>query len=264
MNRAARKRATRLRDDALSQHDRLEGEDLQSVSNRLDLAQYAATLEHLMGGAEATELASRLAREVLVQTEYISRDWAPRFISGGAASKIDCREGCAWCCHKPMQVSVLDAIAVANFLKSRGMAEEYLPILREHCREKLEPLGNQRRLLKTSYEPCPFLSKERTCSVYESRPVVCRAFHSLDSSACESKVQQQNADREVPLYSALFGFVGLAQEGARRAVRELGLDERPVLLAIAVKMLLEDFESVVSRWLAGENVFEPAAVLSDG
>lgn len=261
MNRATRKRAVRLRDNALKEHDRLGGDDLQSVSNRLDLKQYVAALEQLMAGGEAAECAARLARDVMVQTEYISRDWAPRFIAQADANKIACRRGCAWCCYEPLQVSVLDAVAVAQFLRSRGRADETLPRLRQHCDENLSPLGNRRQALKSSFEPCPFLAEDQLCSVYEARPVICRAFHSTDVVACERNVREQSANRGVPLYSPLFGFVGLAQEGARRAVREMGLDDRPMVLAIAVALLLEDFDGVVTAWLAGENVFDPAAVV---
>ena len=62
------------------------------------------------------------------------------------------------------------------------------------------------------------------------------------------------------MYTGLFGFRGIRLSGARQALSELGMDDRPVVLAKAVKLLLDDFDSVTESWLQGGDSFETAAV----
>ncbi len=261
MNRASRKRAKRLAETAQKELTKVEGSDLKAVSNRLDLAHYKETLEQLLQGGEASAVVPRTATQMHRQTEENTHETAPRYISRQALDGIDCRQGCAWCCHEPLQVSILDAIAVAHYLRNQGRADEVRTTLEQHIEDKLGHYSLHYQELKRSFDPCPFLNDDNLCSVYEARPVICRAFHSTDVTVCEKNVREKSASRSVPMYSPYFGFIGLAQEGARRAVRDLGLDDRPVVLAIAVKLLLSDFEGLVSGWLDGERVFDEAAVI---
>jgi hypothetical protein len=63
------------------------------------------------------------------------------------------------------------------------------------------------------------------------------------------------------MYANLFGFMGMRLSGARQALMDMGIDDRPVVLATAVYILLQDFDGVVERWLDGEAVFDRAAVI---
>lgn len=261
VKRATRKRASKLRAKALKSLPKIKGEDLAAISNRVSLEQYAKTLAHFESAPTSSlgELACHLVQEVLADTETLVSEQVPRFVSSEKQKEIDCGSGCAWCCHEPLQMSILDAISVASHLLNTGSSGERLE---QYCRD-LAPFDNQRHKLKESFEPCPFLDKDKRCQVYEARPVICRAFHSTDVSACQKIVESRAEDRSTPMYTRLFGFVGLRLSGARKAVKDLGLDDRPVILALAVQLLLEDFEGTLEQWLEGEPVFETAVVSVD-
>jgi Fe-S-cluster containining protein len=257
VKRAIRKRAGKLRDKAAKSLGKLRGEDLQAVSNRQSQEQYIATLDHFVEAKDQSlpELAARLAVELVQETERLEQELVPQFIRQDQLAEIKCGAGCAWCCHEPLQVSILDAVSVAHHIR-QGEEEFALEAYLEH----LEPTENRRELLKESFEPCPFLGEDQRCRVYHARPVICRAFHSRDAEHCESLVREEAEQREVPMYTGLFGFRGLRLSGARKALRDLGFDDRPVVLAHAVKLLLDDFEGTTEAWLQGDDVFEPAVV----
>jgi Fe-S-cluster containining protein len=259
MKRAIRKRAGKLRSKALESLAKLQGGDLQTVSNRISLEQYCHTLArfedptHDSLGQLAQEIAANLMHETANQSDQLEAN----YVSEPKQREIDCGAGCAWCCHEPLQVSVVDAISVASFLlqdstHDRSHLESYV--------NNIDVYQNRRAGLKESFAPCPFLSDDKRCQVYEARPVICRAFHSTDVFTCRTVVEQRAEDRSVPMFTALFGFRGLRLSGTRKALREMGLDDRPVVLATAVKLLMDDFDSVVEQWFRGEPVFDLAAV----
>lgn len=263
MKRAVRKRAEKLRSKALKSLAKLKGEDLQSFSTRLSQSQYCEVLEHFENPTHDTlsELARELARSVMIATDQTASVEVPRFISEENLNKIECRAGCSWCCRQPLQVSVFAAIAVAAYLLDNGMDQTYLPKLEAYV-DLLEPFNNEHEKLRECFEPCPFLGDDDRCQVYQARPVVCRAFHSTDKACCERIVQDRTDVREVPMFSRLFGFIGMRLGGARQALKDMGIDDRPVVLGTAVKLLLDDFDGVVEDWLSGGDAFDQAAIQS--
>lgn len=258
LRRVLRKRASKLSKKAAQSLSKIKGDDLKAVSNRASLEQYVETLAPFAEPQQMSpaELARSLAADVVGSTEQLESEQIPRFIQADDLADIDCGSGCAWCCHEPLQVSILDAISVACYLLDNPNSDIEL----EKYLESLEPYGNERAKLKESFQPCPFLDDSHRCRVYQARPVICRAFHSRDVGRCRSIIEDQNEEREVPMYTGLFGFRGLRLSGARKALKDLGLDDRPVVLARAVKLLLADFEGVTQEWLEGEEAFEPAIV----
>lgn len=251
MNRATRKRVERNLAAARKEFDRLGGNDLTTVSRRLELGQYVETLELLDQGPAA------LAEAVLRATERVVELEASAFLKPADRDRVDCRAGCAWCCHQPLQVSPLDAVAMTHHLLPTLDRDR----LQAYTQDLSARLPFQREKLKTCFAPCPFLDTETSlCTAYESRPVVCRAFHSTSVEHCRAIHDEQRPVRTVPMFELLMGFVGLPLEGAHRALGELGVDLRPVVLGVAVALLAEDFEGLTRAWLAGERVFEPAVV----
>lgn len=261
MNRALRKRAKRLYEKSQKSLSKLDQMDLQTVSNRMSTEQYCQTLSLFQNQSfdDPSELGCRLAADLMDETESLEKNHVPNFIPPERKNEINCCEGCAWCCHEPLQVSILDAISVARNILDSDRDDELLPKLEEY-QSSIAHLGQTRERLKESFEPCPFLSDYNKCTVYEARPVICRAFHSTDVGRCEAIIDNTSENRDVPMFTPLFGFRGLRLSGARRALKDLGLDDRPVVLARAVKILLEDFDTTVEAWLDGEPVFEDATV----
>ena len=243
MNRAFRKRLQRLADSppAVSR-----ASQLQTTVDTLYAQQYLRTLTILQtlspdnAGEVATQL-SRAVHQAAGEAQQTAADLYPQ-----ARQQMQCQSGCAWCCFEQLQVHILDAVAVAAGL--------------DHPFEyQLETRYSHQ--IKRLFRPCPFLSEEKTCSVYENRPLPCRAHHSVDLDRCRQAVENQDPERQVPMHIRYYSFTGLPQEATLKVFEELGIDHRPVVLGLAVAALKRDFAGVTADWLSGGAAFEECTVL---
>lgn len=75
---------------------------------------------------------------------------------------VPCKKGCSFCCYIPVSISGLE---VEYIKKSENIKPSKIPIV-----------GN------FDGKPCPFL-KKGTCSIYKSRPFVCRMHVILDETS---------------------------------------------------------------------------------
>jgi Fe-S-cluster containining protein len=77
---------------------------------------------------------------------------------------IQCRAGCSDCCHQTFRVSQLE-----GELLREGLAKAPPPI-RADIEERARTWSPDAR------EPCPVLSEEGRCRLYEHRPRICRKY----------------------------------------------------------------------------------------
>lgn len=245
MNRAFRKRIQRLLESRPPV--KRGGDPRQDAVDALWDRQYRRTLELLNEATpeRAPEIAIALSHslhEAAEEATRVAQEWHPNSREG-----VQCKAGCNWCCHEPLQVSILDAIGVAAVDLSTPLDYRLDMPLERHS-------------LKQTFLACPMLV-DGMCSVYASRPVICRAYHSLNVQRCQEIVQAQIPGRQVPMHLELYGFAGLPQEGALQALAEVGIDRRPVVLGLAVRELRDNFEAMTRDWLTGGNAFDRVAVL---
>lgn len=71
-----------------------------------------------------------------------------------------CSKGCSHCCSIDVYITSLEAAYIAENIGIT--ADSTSPYSKNH------------------FSPCPFLSKEKSCSIYKFRPFNCRTFHTLD------------------------------------------------------------------------------------
>lgn len=104
-----------------------------------------------------------------------------------------CRAGCAWCCSEPVYAGRQEAQLIVRAIGKMPPEErvriteaiqawvkrfEASPLIREK-----EPHVSPYRALKL---PCPLLSADNQCTVYEDRPMGCRSHIArADSRLCE-------------------------------------------------------------------------------
>lgn len=241
MNRAFRKRLQRL----LESPPAIEKGGLQETVDTLYSEQYVRSLTILqdLHPENAGQVATRLAQSVHGASEE-ARQAAARLYPQ-APRDMQCRSGCSWCCYEQLQVHILDAVAIAAQLEQ--------PLVYDlQIRQSDE--------IKRVFRPCPFLGPAQTCTVYEHRPLPCRAHHSVDVNRCREAVENEDPERQVPMHIRTYSFTGLPQEATLQVLEELGIDRRPVLLGAAVAALTADFEGMIRDWLSGGNAFEACVV----
>ncbi len=122
---------------------------------------------------------------------------------------VACSKGCVYCCYGvTLWLKRPEALVLVEYLNGLSLKErkrvakklkEYERIYRQEAQkvgydppsplpetalntEKLGLIGG----LGMNDVPCPFLSEDRTCAVYEARPDMCRLMLFRDSEVCRA------------------------------------------------------------------------------
>lgn len=90
--------------------------------------------------------------------EFADKIWARHY-----GDMVVCKRGCSHCCHVNVNLTTYEAEYIA--VNAKLEAPDLSP-------SKKGDYTNQ---------PCPFL-KDNECSIYEFRPMACRAFGTIDSA----------------------------------------------------------------------------------
>lgn len=147
----------------------------EALGRASDAAELARAFEARLAGTRGLRRALAawsLARDTLEGT------MAARQVEPGA-----CRAGCAWCCHLRVEVRFADAAHLARRARADPRLEARVRATVARV-EHLDPVARLRAAI-----PCAFLElKTGACSVYEDRPLACRAYRSRDAGWCQSLV----------------------------------------------------------------------------
>lgn len=93
-------------------------------------------------------------------------------VSGGP---VTCTPGCAWCCHHPVSISILEGITIYRWLVKQG---KWSLKLKDELKKsadmqfELTPEVWLKALI-----PCPLLGLDNKCTAYSTRPLICRAYY---------------------------------------------------------------------------------------
>ncbi len=170
-----------------------------------------------------------------------------------ARSKPACKAGCYYCCHIPVSLSALEAIALARYLK-KTLAPEDLSTMRAKIKEHLawsERLTWDEHV--SGKRICALLSAEGRCSVHAMRPMSCRWTNSFSAKQCEDAINKtSDGNIEADLQALMWGrAVAL---GLSAGLKEAGLDDKSYELHSALLRALET-PDVETRWIREEPVF---------
>jgi hypothetical protein len=146
--------------------------------------------------------------------------------------RVECRRGCAFCCHVDVDVTPLEAIRLAEHQRVAGHGP---------------PAAASAR-----YAPCPLLS-DSACTAYGMRPFACRSLFSPDAKACEAGFTTAATVFVPSLNWPRFIACGYIT-GELAALADLGLASHLVELRQALALLLGD-PTALPRWLNRADVF---------
>lgn len=101
-------------------------------------------------------------------------------------AKPQCKSGCSFCCYVGVDATIAELWAIGTHLKETLSPEEF-EATKAHVRsivDRLEGFDNATRIPHKI--PCSMLDVEQgTCRIYSCRPLLCRAYNSLDRDRCE-------------------------------------------------------------------------------
>ena len=203
------------------------------------------------------DLRKRRVRNLLHTSRYANA-LADAVVASMPNPSVACAEGCASCCETYVTASIPEAIAIAAHVTTEATGQKRGALL-----TRLRELANARRGRtwdRITPAPCAFLI-DRRCSIYSARPLACRRYHALGSSAaCDAYVVKGGGtfDGSPPLADArrMDAVQAIAAELAE-ACRALKLESARVELSAAVLLVLEKPDTA-ERWLRGDRVFGTA------
>lgn len=153
---------------------------------------------------------------------------------------LACRAGCDACCHLHVMVPPGVPEAIARHLVAH-LSPPLLTALKAELQKATDAGQGVPDPSKLHYR-CPLLGIDGLCTVYEVRPLTCRAFTSKSAAACRSMVfDPKSAVSSIPQNPSTFSVYIEATKALEGAARARGLASRQRSLAPA---LLESLSAI--------------------
>ncbi len=223
---------------------------LLSVANR---DQHAAT-HRILEELDGSTAIARLMGDAIARG---GRHSAAALQLSMPVTPLACGKGCHHCCWATVGVIAPDAIYVADELRGRLPKDELdaLRVRSGRLSRRLQRMDRGERL--AARLPC-LLLRDRACSSYHARPLVCRWACSPSLQAClDHLVHRSRSGLEME--DVRYQPTQEVWLGLRAALSDRGLDTSLLSLNSALAIALED-SSAAERYLAGEPVFVAARI----
>ncbi|GEM_PF-3379163 len=152
-------------------------------------------LFHVADECPSEETGCRLAVAACEMGEYMVRKVE---LNQGLEGAAACEKGCSLCCHAQVPVSqpeaeLLEAWIAENL--SKADREDILIRVAGNL-ELTHGCSLEERVSVWDQTPCVFLH-ESVCRVYPARPLVCRAWHSIDRGQCQKAFDDRDSDADI-------------------------------------------------------------------
>lgn len=173
------------------------------------------------------------------------------------ASEIACRKGCSYCCHMRTLASPPVVLLLAQHLRD-SRDEAALEAFIVHLERTRELANGQTDESHGRARITCALLEDDACIAYDSRPLECRGYTSLDVDAC--KAGYDDYDKwDVPVYLHHYSVFKNTQAGLIMACVGAGLSHEILELNTALHIALV-VDDAPERWLSGEDIFREAAL----
>ncbi|MBW2011320.1 MAG: YkgJ family cysteine cluster protein, partial [Deltaproteobacteria bacterium] len=101
-------------------------------------------------------------------------------------AQIACKSGCHFCCFAQVSLTPPEALLIGNYVEKSYTDRDKQDLMKRFDKNlELTHGKSLEQRVKVWYDtPCIFL-KNKKCTVYEVRPFICRAWHSLNLAQCK-------------------------------------------------------------------------------
>jgi Fe-S-cluster containining protein len=170
-----------------------------------------------------------------------------------------CSAGCDFCCAQIVRVTACEVIAVYGFVLGNFSNEQQAELHQRlaETRDYMLSLPQGARFRHW----CPLLIDHK-CSVYLSRPFICRGVNSTSVEACKIGLEDPVSREIIPMVDSLRDVTVSVRYGLRESMIENHLSGTDLNLHLALFILMSD-PSAIHRFFAGEPVFESANMRDD-
>ena len=209
------------------------GTTMRSLAGRYEgiFTGLAATLQAALTRAASMADAARDAVDIAEAAASSFRDHIPN------QPATACASGCAPCCHLYVQVPPGSVALIAGFIEAH-----FTPPARAALIERLAIAATAFRATPAPQRlrlPCVLLGDDHRCTVYEVRPLSCRAFTSRSLPRCQ-QVVFGDAEGGVEQNAGHFRIFTEATFALEQAAKDRGLPaaQQGLVLALLDEMAL--------------------------
>lgn len=161
---------------------------------------------------------------------------------------IPCVQGCKHCCKfNEILVSKWQAVVLIREIEKLAAQEHEAVVNRI--------LSSEGRSGGGVASPCALLSEAGGCSVYDSRPLPCRGYHSLSEPDCRRRLSGEGGDPPTFVVLRIIELAALDVLGASEA----GQDRAPMEVNTLLRRIYSE-PSRLAEWAAGRPTDEPDLV----
>jgi len=209
-----------------------------------------------------TEAAQKLAaRKTLPEYPRVSRELAAQLdqrldaVRQRLSITVACCAGCSYCCHGIVTAQAQEVFFAVDTMRQRLSAAALAGVIERAGARQLQLQARKTAAEQAAYRtPCPLLSEGR-CGVYEGRPLVCRAHHSMSVEPCRQWFENpHDAGYDDHQHEAVFVTGNSVREGANAAFEAAGFDRSIYDFGSALYEALTD-PRCVRRWKDGKKAF---------
>jgi len=175
--------------------------------------------------------------------------------ASGQSPAVSCGSGCSFCCHSLIKVIPTEALLIESFIRCHFIDSD-IQALKKRINEYQKLVDGkslEKRVLIKDQTPCIFL-KNNICRIYPVRPFICRAWNSLDRTACQAAFRSANHNSEIEASPTRNFIFGTAREIFQEMDGQMGLKTGLYDLPNAILDCLSHTDSL-KRWCISEPVF---------
>ncbi len=137
---------------------------------------------------------------------------------------VDCKKGCAYCCHQAVFANSYEIHYLEKHLKSTFTKAKLNAVLNKAEEKNAITSALSEEEVLDYKKPCPLLVAG-SCTVYEARPMACRIYLSMKVASCiEFYKNPGNKDNFPLLLDFPLSAGRMMNEGFTAALREAGVE----------------------------------------
>lgn len=171
------------------------------------------------------------------------------------ANKIDCNVGCSYCCYTRVTLTPPEALLIGQYVKESYSLKQTDGLMKRISNTLRMTKGKSPEELVSFWgkTPCIFLDNEK-CTIYNVRPFLCRAWHSLSADQCKRAFESGNQEAEIDSTPFRGIILGSLREGLSIICDSMGCETNTTDLPTSLKTILS-LSDPFEIWVKGDRLF---------
>jgi len=142
-------------------------------------------------------------------------------LHGNEPVLLACKKGCSYCCGLTVKVVIPELYIIFEHLQETRTNNEIERIIAD-LRIYTEKMAQSQTINEKLQIPCAFV-ENNTCSIYDVRPLPCRAWNSTSVKSCIDYLTDQ--DHDIPSSICHYAPYDTVKKGIMKGMLIAGFDE---------------------------------------